>query len=63
MVHNESKINLRGAHKVAPLLSKELIAEIADLVSVRGFIKIRLFAVVIIDAIAADDYGLAREHH
>ncbi|WP_301335551.1 hypothetical protein [Helicobacter pylori] len=44
-------------------MSKELIAEIADLVSVRGFIKIRLFAVVIIDAIAADDYGLAREHH
>ncbi len=63
MVHNESRINLKGVHKVAPLLSKELISEITDLVSVRGFIKIRLFAVVIIDAIVADNYELAREHH
>ncbi|AGT73590.1 hypothetical protein HPSA20_0349 [Helicobacter pylori SouthAfrica20] len=42
IVHNESKINLRGVHKVAPLLSKELITEITDLVSVMHSIKIRL---------------------
>lgn len=42
MVHNESKINLRGVHKVAPLLNKELIVGIIDLVSVMHSIKIRL---------------------